>query len=54
MGAGSAVQHRGEIAHRFPAFAAAYEKKKRAQNVVDYDDLLELWLQHHVDTRRPA
>jgi DNA helicase-2/ATP-dependent DNA helicase PcrA len=33
-----------EIAHRLPAFAAAYEKKKRAQNVVDYDDLLELWL----------
>ena len=33
-----------EISHRFPAFAAAYLAKKRAQNVVDYDDLLELWL----------
>jgi DNA helicase-2/ATP-dependent DNA helicase PcrA len=33
-----------EIAHRFGPFAAAYEKRKRAQNVVDYDDLLELWL----------
>jgi DNA helicase-2/ATP-dependent DNA helicase PcrA len=27
-----------------PPFAAAYEAKKRAQNVCDYDDLLELWL----------
>ncbi|HQY05197.1 MAG TPA: ATP-dependent helicase, partial [Lacunisphaera sp.] len=34
----------GEISDRFPAFAAAYEKRKRTQNVVDYDDLLELWL----------
>jgi DNA helicase II / ATP-dependent DNA helicase PcrA len=34
----------GEISHRFPPFAAAYAKKKREQNVVDYDDLLELWL----------
>ena len=33
-----------EISHRFPAFAAAYAARKRAQNVVDYDDLLELWL----------
>ena len=33
-----------EISHRFPPFAAAYAKKKREQNVVDYDDLLELWL----------
>ena len=33
-----------EIVHRLPAFAAAYAKKKREQNVVDYDDLLELWL----------
>ncbi|PTY08104.1 DNA helicase UvrD [Opitutaceae bacterium EW11] len=32
-----------EIKHRFPAFAAAYAKKKREQNVCDYDDLLELW-----------
>lgn len=33
-----------EIAHRFPAFAAAYTAKKREQNVLDYDDLLESWL----------
>jgi DNA helicase-2/ATP-dependent DNA helicase PcrA len=33
-----------EIVHRFPPFAVAYAKKKREQNVVDYDDLLELWL----------
>ncbi len=34
-----------EIAHRFAPFAAAYGAKKREQNVVDYDDLLELWLE---------
>ncbi len=34
----------GEIAHRLPEFAAAYEKARREQSVVDYDDLLELWL----------
>ncbi|HNC22931.1 MAG TPA: ATP-dependent helicase [Opitutaceae bacterium] len=34
-----------EISHRFPGFATAYQKKKREQNVVDYDDLLELWLE---------
>ena len=34
----------GDIQHRFGAFSAAYEKKKREQKVVDYDDLLELWL----------
>ena len=34
----------GEIVDRLPAFAAAYEKAKRDQSVVDYDDLLELWL----------
>ncbi|MDB6093070.1 MAG: UvrD/REP helicase [Verrucomicrobia bacterium] len=33
-----------EISHRFPAFAEAYRARKRTQNVVDYDDLLELWL----------
>ena len=33
-----------EIAHRFPAFASAYAAKKKEQNVVDYDDLLEHWL----------
>jgi len=36
--------HYQEIAHRFPAFAAAYAEMKRAQNVCDYDDLLEYWL----------
>ncbi len=34
-----------EIAHRLPAFAAAYASRKREQNVLDYDDLLELWLE---------
>ena len=33
-----------EIKHVFAPFAVAYAKKKREQNVVDYDDLLELWL----------
>jgi len=33
-----------EIGHLFPPFEAAYSKKKREQNVVDYDDLLEFWL----------
>ncbi|MDR1011226.1 MAG: ATP-dependent helicase [Opitutaceae bacterium] len=33
-----------EIQHLIPPFAAAYEKKKREQNVCDYDDLLEYWL----------
>jgi DNA helicase-2/ATP-dependent DNA helicase PcrA len=33
-----------EIADRLPAFATAYEKKKREDRVCDYDDLLELWL----------
>jgi DNA helicase-2/ATP-dependent DNA helicase PcrA len=40
----------GEIADRLPAFAAAYEKKKREDKVVDYDDLLELWLRLLNDT----
>jgi DNA helicase-2/ATP-dependent DNA helicase PcrA len=34
----------GDISHRLPAFATAYAARKREQNVVDYDDLLELWL----------
>ena len=34
-----------EIKHMLPPFAAAYAEKKRAQGVVDYDDLLELWLE---------
>jgi DNA helicase-2/ATP-dependent DNA helicase PcrA len=33
-----------DIKHRFSAFATAYATRKREQNVVDYDDLLELWL----------
>lgn len=33
-----------EIKHRFGPFAEAYAKRKTEQNVVDYDDLLELWL----------
>jgi DNA helicase-2/ATP-dependent DNA helicase PcrA len=33
-----------EIADRLPAFATAYDKKKREDKVADYDDLLELWL----------
>jgi DNA helicase II / ATP-dependent DNA helicase PcrA len=33
-----------EIQHRFEPFAEAYAKRKQEQNVVDYDDLLELWL----------
>lgn len=33
-----------EIKHMLPPFAAAYTEKKRAQHVLDYDDLLELWL----------
>jgi DNA helicase II / ATP-dependent DNA helicase PcrA len=36
--------HHAEIALDLPAFAGAYEAKKRAQKVCDYDDLLELWL----------
>ncbi|CAM2962840.1 ATP-dependent helicase [Rariglobus hedericola] len=34
-----------EIKHMLPPFAAAYAAKKRAQDVLDYDDLLELWLE---------
>ncbi|HWA85438.1 MAG TPA: ATP-dependent helicase [Opitutus sp.] len=34
-----------EILDRFGPFATAYAKRKREQNVVDYDDLLEFWLQ---------
>lgn len=43
-----------EIAHRLPAFAAAYEKARRDQSVVDYDDLLELWLRLLVDAPEVA
>lgn len=34
-----------EIKHMLPPFAAAYAEKKRDQHVLDYDDLLELWLE---------
>ncbi|MFA6959157.1 MAG: ATP-dependent helicase [Opitutaceae bacterium] len=34
-----------EIKMMLPPFAAAYAEKKRAQDVLDYDDLLELWLE---------
>ena len=34
-----------EIAVALPTFATAYARKKREQNVCDYDDLLELWLE---------
>jgi len=43
-----------DISHRFPAFDAAYTKKKRTQNVVDYDDLLELWLKLLTDAPEVA
>ncbi|HUL53638.1 MAG TPA: ATP-dependent helicase [Opitutaceae bacterium] len=36
-------QHEG-VAEAIAAFAAAYRDRKRRQNVVDYDDLLEGWL----------
>ncbi len=36
--------HYEEIASRFAPFATAYAARKREQNVVDYDDLLEFWL----------
>ena len=32
------------VAGQIGAFAAAYRERKRRQNVVDYDDLLEYWL----------
>lgn len=34
-----------EIADRVAAFAAKYRERKRAQCVLDYDDLLEYWLE---------
>jgi DNA helicase II / ATP-dependent DNA helicase PcrA len=37
-------QH-GEIADRIGAFAKAYRERKRRQCVLDYDDLLEYWLE---------
>ena len=43
-----------EIVHLLPPFADAYAKKKREQNVVDYDDLLELWLRLLSDAPKDA
>jgi DNA helicase-2/ATP-dependent DNA helicase PcrA len=37
-------QHDG-LTERVPIFAKAYAEKKRAANVLDYDDLLEFWLE---------
>jgi DNA helicase II / ATP-dependent DNA helicase PcrA len=36
--------HYADISDRLPAFAKAYDLKKREQKVCDYDDLLEHWL----------
>jgi DNA helicase-2/ATP-dependent DNA helicase PcrA len=36
--------HYADIAERLPAFARAYDLRKREQKVCDYDDLLEHWL----------
>ena len=38
-------QQYGEIKMMLPPFATAYAKRKRDQGVLDYDDLLELWLE---------
>lgn len=38
-------QQYNEIKLMLPPFAAAYAKRKHEQGVLDYDDLLELWLQ---------
>ncbi|WP_438479855.1 ATP-dependent helicase [Oleiharenicola lentus] len=43
-----------DIQHRFPAFLESYTKSKREQNVVDYDDLLELWLKLLTDAPEVA
>ena len=43
-----------DIQHRFPTFFSGYEKAKREQNVVDYDDLLELWLKLLTDAPEVA
>ncbi len=44
----------GEIVDRLPEFHAAYEKARREQSVVDYDDLLELWLKLLTDAPEVA
>jgi DNA helicase-2/ATP-dependent DNA helicase PcrA len=36
--------HYSDIRDRLPAFARAYDERKREQKVCDYDDLLEHWL----------
>jgi|UniRef100_UPI00404AF0CF DNA helicase II / ATP-dependent DNA helicase PcrA len=43
-----------DIKHRFGAFADTYAKRKAEQNVVDYDDLLELWLKLLTDAPEVA
>lgn len=43
-----------DIAHLLPAFDDAYTKAKREQSVVDYDDLLELWLKLLTDAPEVA
>ena len=43
-----------EIAHLLPAFDEAYTKAKREQAVVDYDDLLEMWLKLLTDAPEVA
>jgi DNA helicase-2/ATP-dependent DNA helicase PcrA len=47
-GVGSTLQRyfpqHAEFAERVETFAGVYEKQKRKHNVVDYDDLLVLWL----------
>ena len=37
-------KHYADISDRLPAFARAYDLRKREQKVCDYDDLLEHWL----------
>ncbi|MCF7761126.1 MAG: ATP-dependent helicase [Cephaloticoccus sp.] len=44
----------GDIKHRFEPFADTYAKRKQEQNVVDYDDLLELWLKLLVEAPEVA
>jgi DNA helicase II / ATP-dependent DNA helicase PcrA len=37
--------HYSDISERLPAFAKAYDLRKRTEKVCDYDDLLEHWLE---------
>jgi len=43
-----------DIAIALPTFAKIYAEEKRKQNVVDYDDLLELWLKLLTEDQRVA